>query len=82
MNDPKHPISLLAQPSMQLLLAVVGGLLLGWPVIQIAGERGQWVLYFFVFMVWAVLILMLAFVGRAITRSARAPDSTTGPDIH
>lgn len=82
MSQNRHPEHLLAQPGMQLLLAVVGGMLLGWPVIRIAGEQGHWVLYLFVFTVWASLIVLLALIGRAITRSAHTDDSVSDPGVN
>lgn len=78
MNDKKHLINLLTQPGLQLLLAAVGGMLLAWPVIHIAGEAGQWTLYFYVFTVWAGLVLLLVWIGRAITGAAQHHDATPG----
>ena len=71
--------SLLAQPSLHVLLAIGGGLLLGWPVIHIAGERGHWAVYIYVFSVWAGLIVLLALVARTIARSARDTESADAP---
>ena len=79
MNDKKHLIDLLTQPGLQLLLAAVGGMLLAWPVIHIAGEAGHWALYVYVFTVWAGLVLLLVWIGRAITRSTPPHDATPGP---
>lgn len=82
MRNQEHLRHLLAQPSLQSMAACIGGLLLGWPVIQIAGDQGHWTLFLYVFWVWAALILLLVFVGRAITRSARDREPNSGPDLH
>lgn len=70
---------LFSQPSLHVLLAIGGGLLLGWPVISIVGERGHWALYGYVFAVWLGLIALLVLVGRAITDSARRAESDQTP---
>jgi uncharacterized membrane protein len=73
---------LLLQPSMHVLLAIVGGLLLGWPVLNITGERGHWAVYSYVFSVWLGLVALLVLVGRTIARSARAAESDPAPPAH
>lgn len=60
---------LLVQPAIQLVLAALGVLLVGWPILQIAGERGTAVLFVYVFGVWSALIVLLALVGRCIARA-------------
>lgn len=77
-HEPRR--QLLAQPSLQAMAACIGLLLLGWPVIQIAGERGHWILFYYVFTAWAALVLLLVFVGRAIHDAAENRESTSGPD--
>lgn len=71
---------LLAQPGIQVLLAMVAGALLGWPVINIAGERGTWSVFIYVFSLWAVFVLLLACMGRAIAQSSCAGESGPDPD--
>lgn len=82
MSDQKPRISLLTQPGLQLLLAVIGGMLLAWPVIHIVGEAGHWALYVYVFSVWVGLVVLLVWLGRAITRSAAPHDVAPGPGRH
>ncbi len=79
MSDQEHEGHLLAQPSLQSMAACIAGLLIGWPVIQIVGDKGQWTLFLYVFTVWAALVLLLVFIGHAIAQSGRPDDSTTGP---
>lgn len=73
---------LLAQPSLHVLMAIGAGLLLGWPVIHIAGERGHWALYGYVFAVWLGLVALLMLVGRAIAQSARDAEVAPTPPAH
>ena len=82
MTDQKPPTSPLTQPGLQLLLAALGGMLLSWPMLHIAGKMGHWALYLYVFMVWAGLVVLLVMIGRAITRSAQPHDATPGPHGH
>ena len=82
MSHQGHHTHLLAQPSLQSLAATIGGLLLGWPVIHIVGEKGHWAVYFYVFSVWAVLVVLLVFIGRAISRAARASELTSTAESH
>lgn len=77
-----HKKHLLAQPSLHVLMAIGGGLLLGWPVIHIAGERGHWALYGYVFAVWLGLAALLVLVGRAISQSDRAAKAAPAPPPH
>ena len=72
--------NLLSQPSLHALLATGFCMLLGWPVISIVGDQGHWVLYFYVFPVWMLMVVLLAFMGRAIAKSATDDAPASGPD--
>lgn len=77
--NSKH---LLVQPSLHVLMAIGGGLLLGWPILHVVGEHGHWTLYGYVFAVWLGLIAMLVLVGRAISQSDRAAEAATDQSTH
>ena len=71
----KSKKKLLTQPSLHVLAATGAGMFVGWPVIHIAGQRGQWALFGYVFVVWLLLVLLLALIGRAIHRAERDQES-------
>lgn len=66
---------LLAQPSLHVLSTIGAGMFVGWPVIHIAGQRGQWALFGYVFVVWPLLVLLLGFIGHAIHRATSTQES-------
>lgn len=57
---------LLAEPLVQLALAVLAGLFLAWPIIQVAGEGGASSLFVYVFTLWGGLVFLLWRIGHAI----------------
>lgn len=80
MPNGKNKPPLLADPAIQLALTGVAGALVGWPLIQIAGERGMWALFLYIFVVWGGLVLVLLAISRGLRRSwqgdKNADDST------
>ena len=83
-KSARSALAALAELPVQSMLAVFGVLLLSWPIIQIAGERGVISLFQYLMLVWGGLIVLLALIGRAIGRhhTADAPlaptDQTAG----
>jgi len=72
---------LLANPAIQLVLAWISVLLLGWPLIQIVGEHGMAAMFLYVFVVWGGLIVLLFAVSRSLRRALRSAmdsDDSTG----
>lgn len=70
---------LLTEPLVQLALAALAGLLLAWPIIQVAGEGGASRLFVYVFGVWAGLVVLLWRIGHAIAEyHPAAPDARAG----
>lgn len=69
---------LLADPAIQLVLAWLGLILLGWPVIQIAGGRGVLALFAYVFALWGALVIVLFAVSRSLRRSFEAAEERAG----
>lgn len=67
---PERVRLFLVQTPIQAMLAGLGGLLVAWPILQIAGERGTEALFVYVFVVWAALVGLLLAVGRCIARVA------------
>lgn len=61
---------LLADPPVQLVLALLAGVFLSWPIIQIAGAGGAAVMFVYIFTVWGCLVLLLWRVSRAIGRQS------------
>ena len=79
MNNQNHKPSLLADPAIQLALAGLAGALVGWPLIQIAGERGMSALFVYIFAVWGGLVLVLFAVGQSLRRSWQRAKDTDEP---
>lgn len=78
MPDKKR-VRLLAEPAIQVVLAWAGLVLLGWPLIQIAGERGTTALFVYVFVVWALLIVLIVLVSRSLRANfGTSPAKGTG----
>lgn len=77
MNSAKR--NLLADAPVQLVLALLAGVFLSWPIIQIAGAGGAAVLFAYLFTVWAGLVLLLWRIGRAIA-GARPADAEAADD--
>jgi len=72
---------LLADPAIQLVLAWISAILLGWPLIQIVGEHGVAAMFLYVFAVWGGVIVLLFAVSRSLRRalqSATDSDDSTG----
>lgn len=73
-----HP---LADPLLQVALTWLGAFLVGWPLIQIAGERGTIALFVYVFMIWGGLVVLLFVVSRSLRHRSpptRSDDKPTG----
>jgi hypothetical protein len=68
--------SLLADPAIQLVLAGMSVILLGWPMIQIAGGRGMPAMFIYVFVVWGGLVILLFAVSRSLRGALRSADET------
>lgn len=64
--------SLLADPAVQLVVAMIAAALLCWPIIEIPGDRGMIPFFVYVFVVWSGLILLLWRIGCAIRHQAPA----------
>jgi hypothetical protein len=62
--------ALLAQSPVLLALGLLATLLLAWPIVRIAGDHGTLSFFVYLFVVWAGLVLLLARIGAAISRSA------------
>lgn len=59
----------LADPTLRLALTWACALLVGWPLLQIAGARGIGALFLYVFVIWSGLIVVLFAVARSLRRS-------------
>lgn len=70
MNDRPPP---LATTPVRLFLALAAAMLFSWPVISIAGAHGVFAMFDYVFAVWALLVVLLVFVGRACAREHTRP---------
>lgn len=70
-----HP---LADPLLQIALVWVSALLVGWPLIQIAGARGVIAMFLYVFVIWGVLVGLIFAVSRSLRDSM--PPAASGED--
>lgn len=68
----------LTDPLFQLALAWVSAVLVGWPLIQIAGAHGTLAVFVYVFVVWSGLVVVLLAVSRNLQRSAPPKSSNDG----
>lgn len=68
----------LTDPLFQLALAWVSAVLVGWPVIQIAGAHGMLAVFVYVLVVWSGLVVVLYAVSRGLQRSAPPKASKDG----
>lgn len=77
MTPPKR--LLLSETLVQLALAVLAGLFLSWPIIQVAGEGGANCLFVYIFALWGGLIFLLWRIGRAVVeRHSATADARSG----
>jgi len=65
-------------PLFQIVLAWVSAVLVGWPLIQIAGAHGMLAVFVYVFVVWSGLVVVLLAVSRSLQRSAPPKSSNDG----
>lgn len=71
MNKPPRPPRLFADPAVLAVAILLAGLLFGWPLIQVAGERGTLALYIYIFTAWTLVVALLALIGRQLGRDER-----------
>jgi len=64
----------LRQPEFHAFLFLFLFLLGNWPFLSIAGSNGLMSLFLFLFVVWAVFILLLFLVQRSLRRDASGED--------
>jgi len=76
-----HRISrrLFGRPAFTALLAGLGLILLGPPLLGIPGRAGGAVLWLYLFAAWAVLIVLLAAAARSPDPGGRTPDARPRP---
>lgn len=74
--DQPHQ-SVFADPAVRGVVAALAGLLFGWPMIQIAGEKGTLTLFIYVFVVWALVITVLALIGWKLAHAGTAVNDRT-----
>lgn len=73
--------TLLADLPIQRMIAVVAGLLLSWPIIGIAFERGSIALLLYLFALWSGLIVLLWRIACAIeAQQAGTGDTDSVPN--
>ena len=56
---------LLKQPAFQCLLSLLGFALYSWPVLSVFDRQPLQSIFSYLFIVWAVLILLLFFTARS-----------------
>lgn len=64
------------QSPILLALELLAALLLVWPIVQIAGDRGTLSFFAYIFVVWTGLVLLLGRIGMAISRSTSPNDDS------
>jgi hypothetical protein len=61
--------NLLNQPGVQTLLFCLGFVLFNWPFLGIFQLKQPAVLFFYLFLIWAIAILLLFLMGRSYSRA-------------
>ena len=65
----------LTDPAMQRVLAGLAFLLLSWPLLQIAGDRGTLALFVYLFLVWIGLVAVLLMLARSLRRTEQPTEN-------
>ena len=68
MKQAEPPLS---RSAVRIFACLLGLLLLSWPLISIAGSRGLFAMFGYVFTVWLALVLVLVLIGRAARRERK-----------
>ena len=61
--------NLLNQPGVQPLLFCLGFILFNWPILAIFQLKQPAVLFLYLFLIWAIAILLLFLMGRNYSRA-------------
>ena len=66
----KRSSNLLNQPGIQPLLFCLGFVLFNWPILGIFQLKQPAVMFLYLFLIWALAILLLFLMGRSYSRAA------------
>jgi hypothetical protein len=65
----KRHSNLLKQPAVQTLLFCLGFILFNWPFLGIFQLKQPAVMFIYLFLIWAIAILLLFLMGRSYSRA-------------
>jgi hypothetical protein len=68
------------KPETQGFLFALALLLLNWPLLSIAGDKGPFSLYIYLFLVWLVIILLIFIIAISAGSGTPPPDAKEGND--
>lgn len=65
----KRSSNFLKQPAVQALLFCLGFILFNWPFLRIFQLKQPEVMFLYLFLIWAIAILLLFLLGRSYSRA-------------
>ncbi len=74
------PRSIFSLPGFQVLLFCLFAALFNWPILSIAGRFRDQTLFYYLFLAWALLILLLLLMGRNVESGDLPPKTTERED--
>jgi len=78
----KRYSNLLKQPAVQALLFCLGFILFNWPFLGIFQLKQPAVMFLYLFLIWAIAILLLFFMGRSYNRATSEENKKSEGQTH
>jgi hypothetical protein len=66
------------KPEAQRCLFALALLLFNWPLLSIAGEKGPFSLYIYLFIVWLLIILLIFIIAASVEAGSPPGTGKTG----
>jgi len=71
-------VSIVSLPGLELLLFLLFFALFGWPIITIVERTHNCSIFIYIFLVWSIIILLLAFIARHLNNGSKKGNEPGG----